>query len=536
MYINDSATDYWSERYQELPDELGPAADNKEVSTAWMRMKGLRYGGQDGGGDYWVSRSGKVYHFDDRSAGSDPNDDATSDAVQTTQPGYTPTGNAILNTTPVTFWPSQSNTPSDPSYTDIPQTAGIGKYSKQSIRKTALSMPCVQQAINAGSIVNLNSRYTVNGIPVNNSSVIYKGTPGALSLPVTVTFTGSLNSDGSQATGFKACFSASCGDLFGAANPNETVTTGSLPSSTVNVVNTDSLTVGRLQFDVLDNTSVINNGEVTGSKGQILNYSIGGAYHPSPAPHFSSANPREIKEKHVDICNKPSFFYIIPLKEKQPDDAEDFFTFMNDRAGRIFTRCKKDGKIVLSDGKKLTDVPEGEDTVSRILAKTIIDAINGGVDFNYAQNKHVVKIKAFDPDKLDPVKGDAWNDKYYYDDEDGSIVDVADYRNILKDSPFPQPKGKMLKNTITQAAFIGHIICELFSTKPLTEDEEKMKEEIQSPKDPINDPKHFHGLKRECEIINEMTKENGNIGMRDGKFTRYSPTSNPEIADKIYEL
>ena len=276
MYINDLAPDYWSEKYQELPDEIGPAAENKEVSTAWMRMKGLRYGGKDGGGDYWVSRSGKVYHFDDRPAGSDPNDDAASDTGQGSQPGYTPTGNAILTTvpvtaTPVTFWPSQNNTGSaaDSSYTDIPQTAGIGKYSKQSVKKTALSLPCVQQAINSGSVVTLQNRYMVNGTPITSNTIISKGIPGTFSQPVTVTFTGNLNSDGSQAAGFKACLSASCGDISGATSPSEAVPPGRLSAFDVNLADIEgannNFTPATYIHAVSDKANIINNSSVLSS-------------------------------------------------------------------------------------------------------------------------------------------------------------------------------------------------------------------------------------------------------------------------------
>ena len=60
--MNDTTPQYWQNKYSELPNELGPI-DGKEVDRDWMQQKGLRYGGQDGFGDFWISGNGNTYHI-----------------------------------------------------------------------------------------------------------------------------------------------------------------------------------------------------------------------------------------------------------------------------------------------------------------------------------------------------------------------------------------------------------------------------------------------------------------------------------------
>jgi hypothetical protein len=90
-------------------------------------------------------------------------------------------------------------------YDDIPQTAGIGKFSKQNIKKTALSLPCVAQARAQGKNVTLDMDYSVNGKKVRDTMLI-PPVPGSARAAGDLTpdgpavrFFGSLNSDGSQA-------------------------------------------------------------------------------------------------------------------------------------------------------------------------------------------------------------------------------------------------------------------------------------------------------------------------------------------------
>ena len=255
-----STRNYWQGKYAELPDSLGPA-DDRQVNTTAMKMKGLRYGGQDGQGDYWVSKDGHVLHFADLPKNTDNGDNSDagdSDAggqpsfgqqqtgygipsLDNYQPGinnYIPKpalgGKAgILDQGAITGnnrgadnfgFPAASMSDTDGeglgigSFDDIPQTAGIGKFSKQSIKKTALNLPCVQQAIAAGSRVVLLKEYSVGSRAITESDVLKNGNV-MLAGTVTVGFFGSLNADGSQAPGVKAGFESSCGDKMGAPKP-----------------------------------------------------------------------------------------------------------------------------------------------------------------------------------------------------------------------------------------------------------------------------------------------------------------------------
>ncbi len=117
IQYNDPNSTYWKDKYKTLPNEVGPYAENKEKSPAWMRSKGLRYGGQDGGGHFWVSKSGDIYRFDDVASGSSSDTENTNSNDAGNGSNYTSSGNNILNTNtvtaplePIMYWPGSGNT------------------------------------------------------------------------------------------------------------------------------------------------------------------------------------------------------------------------------------------------------------------------------------------------------------------------------------------------------------------------------------------------------------------------------------------
>jgi hypothetical protein len=74
-YSSPDTEDYWSGRYNELSNDLGPA-DALGLPVGKMQAMGLRYAGEDSGGKFWVSRSGKKYYADPL-GGSGNNEDST---------------------------------------------------------------------------------------------------------------------------------------------------------------------------------------------------------------------------------------------------------------------------------------------------------------------------------------------------------------------------------------------------------------------------------------------------------------------------
>lgn len=126
MFIEEEGiySTYMKEKYKKVPNEVGPYAEGKEVSPAWMRAKGLRYGGQDGGGHYWISKNGTKYYFDDKKQGSSTGTDSGGTDVSGSDnfnvnsgnSNYTPSGYAILTTNavtvplePIIYWPAGGN-------------------------------------------------------------------------------------------------------------------------------------------------------------------------------------------------------------------------------------------------------------------------------------------------------------------------------------------------------------------------------------------------------------------------------------------
>ena len=181
----------------------------------------------------------------------------------------------------------------------------------------------------------------------------------------------------------------------------------------------------------------------------------------------------------TSVCNQTSYFYILDKDGNKPDAAaNNFFALMNARAGQIFALCPDDGKVVLADpNKHWTNIKKSTTDVSKILAHTIEDGINGGNDFNEATDKHVVKLLILDPANTKE------NNEYFMEDFDSKIVDLSDQENILH-GPTDGHQA------IIQAAFMGHFISERYCAFGVKTFEDG----------------HRLGIKRECEIIREMAK------------------------------
>lgn len=80
MTVINPAPEYWREKYKNLPVDFSRAS-GKDVNLNWMKAKGLRFGGEDGGGYFWVDRQGKIYHFDDSPNGQNKTNNSSQPEV-----------------------------------------------------------------------------------------------------------------------------------------------------------------------------------------------------------------------------------------------------------------------------------------------------------------------------------------------------------------------------------------------------------------------------------------------------------------------
>lgn len=312
---------FGSDEYQAGGTE---GVDDYEVDPQLIRNSDLTYMGRnDAGNRIWEDEQGHQYVAGQlakrnpdgtpkRSGGA--NDDATGN--NSNSYGYDPnfTGpnaaqaqldklNARLSSrSPVVS--SRSVTAKDPlsrislphaplmdfgDYDDIPQTAGIGKFSKQNIKKTALSLPCVAQARAQGKNVTLDMDYSVNGKKVRDTMLI-PPVPGSARAAGDLTpdgpavrFFGSLNSDGSQAAGQRAGFTSSCGSASGALEQRH----GDCDCSSQNNSNNTS-------NDNLSNVAISPSGGGPGGTGGSGGGSgadtPGGGKAPGEAPDYAPSN------------------------------------------------------------------------------------------------------------------------------------------------------------------------------------------------------------------------------------------------------
>ncbi|PQJ12682.1 hypothetical protein CJD36_002760 [Flavipsychrobacter stenotrophus] len=364
IQYHDPYSTYWKDKYKTLPNEVGPYAENKEKSPAWMRSKGLRYGGQDGGGHFWVSKSGDIYYFDDVASGSNSDTENTNTNNAGNNYNYTPSGNNILNTNavtsplqPIIYWPNNSNS------VDITPRA------------------------NPGSGKNYENGHIASS---------------------------------SAATG-----------KFGITETGGVTNYGSVPRDQVNSTTNEPMT----------------------EAGNIKPIAI--------ADDQSSGG-----------CDGDSYLYIVPLNDNKYDKAarQEFFDYMNDRSGGIFKFCPdNDGKVILKNKAKDWLSVEASPTVSKILAHTVCNAIEGGVGFNGASlMNHRIELKTTDFEKPLDANGAAnrnWeniekNNGCFFDDFRTGMIDVSDFRNLLNLSQHGLINGIKLSNEIIQAAIIGHVVCE----------------------------------------------------------------------------
>ncbi len=556
MRVFDTATTYWKGRYNDLQNDLGPV-ENKDVNVGWMQSKGLRYGGKDGdyGGDFWVGRDGKVYAFDKRTGGSTANDsdNGTQATDNSDWQNYTPSGYGS-NTNPVTdnaavvdlshigntlpnrnggFPPGMGSRPA--SYHDLPRTAGITKFSKTSVQKTALNMPCVRQAMSLGHPVILHWN-TTPGTGSSNDMISLAGGNSRLE-PVRVVFTGDVDAYGQQVQGGRpAGFTSNCGDVAGF--PRNMTADGAPVIGTISAFtpmptprsrnNTGSSNIGS-NDDITYLGHVIGQSSVPGREDDVTSSAGVVTDTTGIASGSSSGQDSPAKNSTDDPCKKHSHLYLLDEFGNKPDSAaREFFDHLNARAGSIFQLCEN-GKVLLIEGKNPESVT-ASDSVSKILALTVNNGIEGGVGYNHAKFKHTVRIKVKDPDAEQTRENAKFNDDVYFDDYHMTRVDLADYRKVLNrvKNINPEKHLQFKANTIIQAAFMGHFICEIFSAS--------LYNVIKLPSEKIDSfffPYHSNGIRRECEIINEMARLSNEIRTRKSSLpNEYSPTD--RVASKTY--
>lgn len=188
-----------------------------EIDADWAAEKGINYN-QDTG--KYVDASGREYkweqlrvaHYSKNDSGAYERDDDDSDGVDYNKTWGTGRSRALQNNPvanakaasapPILFWPSPTyNVNNDPAYNDIPQTAGNGKISKQSIVKTVKNIPEIQQAIAQGRAVRLVANYTVAGKVVQWVKNIAGSIADGIDNVLDIVFNGTLNPDGTIVTG-----------------------------------------------------------------------------------------------------------------------------------------------------------------------------------------------------------------------------------------------------------------------------------------------------------------------------------------------
>ncbi len=238
--------------------------------------------------------------------------------------------------------------------------------------------------------------------------------------------------------------------------------------------------------------------EITSKRG-VLNYK-GGVPHDDILSQNGLMSAPDIKQINLSVnkssCNyKSSYFYLLDKDGNNPDKyTYELFGYLNDRAGGIFELCA-DGKVLLMDGKDPQKVITS-DSVSRILALTVNNAIAGGIGNGEGENnapyRHTLRARVFKPGDLEA------NNIIFFDSYEYAVIDLDDYRNILNSYPAEQqnPDEEILNNCIIQAAYFGHFIYEWSSTVNFSYN---------------NSLRYFHShhrpaIDRECEIICEMVK------------------------------
>ncbi len=336
--------------------------------------------------------------------------------------------------------------------TDLPQTAGAGKYSQQAIRNMAMANDAVQNALAAGRKVILVRDITVDGKPVSASQVL--GNAQAGGAPEYVVFTGALKRDGSEASGTRPGFTF----------PDGSRSTGSMTGTSYSSDNNKKK----------EDCGCHGNSKAGSDVPDLIN-----------APCQSTESLREVRDitkstgtvgKNVE-CPEPEegkdgYFYVT---DKEGDDthhaSRTFFNIMNKCCGGLFDVNNKTGMVSLKKGKKPEDIDklEASATISPILARTVMDAIKGGVEMDGSEKEQVVRMRVL-------RQGDDEVDNFILDDFDSGFVDLDDYQDLLKHNLPGDVRNEdkvkpiftnatTIQSSIIQAALIGHAICERFLMK-----------------------------------------------------------------------
>ena len=187
-----------------------------EIDTEWMSEKGIH---SDGGRNY-VDANGNQYtwydlrlaHFIKDDYGNYNRDNYGTNNKKYKNNNYAST-NLIasveqVTAKPILFWPSRNtNVNDDPTYIDLPETAGIGKYSKKAIRQKALNMPCVKRAVSYGKCVRCIYDYSVAGRLIVKTEIWIRG---IIPDSVIIFFKGKFNRDGTPVKGSSVVMIPSC--------------------------------------------------------------------------------------------------------------------------------------------------------------------------------------------------------------------------------------------------------------------------------------------------------------------------------------
>lgn len=331
---------------------------------------------------------------------------------------------------------------------DLPPTAGAGKYSRQSILSMAMNNSMVQSALAAGQKVMLIRSNRINGKQVNSTELLGNGS--ATGSPFIVSFTGDLNSDGSQAKGRQASF----------AFPNGTTVTPFvlLPNHSNSAGTGCGCNDNNKSHSNLSKNAVNNTCHATSTRQLVtdVTHSTGTVGREQSCPE-----PSELIE---------SYFFVTDKEGNDTHHASrTFFRLMNACAGDLFVLNHQNGMVKLRPGKKMEDIDKIESSArqSKILAKTIYDAIQGGDSFNGSAEKQIVRMRVL-------RQNDEEVDNFSLDDFNSGFVDLDDYQDTMKESMPDEQKtsvdvgpvfvdGTGLPNTIIAPAIIGQAIRERFA-------------------------------------------------------------------------
>lgn len=373
---------------------------------------------------------------------------------------------------------------------DLPPTAGAGKFSRQSVMMTAMDNPVVQAALASGQKVVLVRDNNINGKRATGFDVL--GNAAAGGNPLYVNFIGDLNADGSQAGGRQATFTFPDGSTTAAPGASSSSPTGYAPAKQGCGCHGSA---GDEEEQIVD--PVANPCNVTSSRKKVTDIT----QSTGTARKEDCPEPEDVLEGYFYVTNKEG--------DDTHHASRQFFRLMNDCAGGIFDLNHRTGLVKLKPGKTTADIDKIEVNArqSRILAKTIYDATQGGKGINGSAEKQVVRMRVL-------RQNDEEVDNFSMDDFNSGFVDLDDYQDTMKDNMPDDTKdatdveeiftdGTALPNTIIAPALIGHAIRERYAMKDY---EQYVASRRKVPKEEYERTYRQLGDARASQILIEMTK------------------------------